>query len=107
MQQAGGSLREEREVRHARSGRFAMRGARGSLCEKREIHEMPCERFAMQKAGGPLREEREIRAKSSKNVASRCVDDPYARFRTIDLSLPFSHLGFYEIKEAHTRRNHA
>lgn len=54
---------------------------------------MPCGRFATQKAGGPLREEREIHAKSSKYVASRCVDDPYARFRTIDLSLPFSHLG--------------
>lgn len=84
-----------------------MRGARGSLCEKREIREMPCGRFATQKAGGPLREEREIRAKSSKNVASRCVNDPYARFRTIDLSLPFPHLGFYEIKEESASRNHA
>ena len=84
-----------------------MRGARGSLCEKREARCVRSERFARCHAGGPLREEREIHDKSSKYVASRCVDDPYARFRTIDLSLPFSHLDFYEIKEAHTRRNHA
>ena len=84
-----------------------MQQAGGSPCEEREVRCVRSERFARCHAGGPLREEREIHAKSSKYVASRCVDEPYARFRTIDLSLPFSHLDFYEIKEAHTRRNHA
>ena len=84
MQEPGDSRDAMREIRDAESGRSAVQQAGGSSCE-----------------------EREIRAKSSNNVASRRCGDPYARFRTIDLSLPFSHLGFYEIKEANTSRNHA